>query len=259
MRPDRPIDGPAPARNASGAADLAQPEGDRGPLPVSSNANAAPSSSHAPSSLHAPGADNPTPQTQMPTNAAHLTQPIQLPSAAPHASASSAQTPPAAAMFAPATPIPFDRQFGQRLGGAIGAAMNAMTVKDGMLLLQISPDRLGKIEIAIDKGNDRMQITTDNEAVRGAIAQAHGRIEQELRAVGHRIGSIDVETRDSAANAQTGNNQAGAGQQRGDQNAAQQSPAPRSNSSARTTDRTGEHAAAQPSTGGRPSSNIFYA
>ncbi|MBH9538593.1 flagellar hook-length control protein FliK [Novosphingopyxis sp. YJ-S2-01] len=162
-------------------------------------------------------------------------------------------------IFTAPAPVPFDAQFGQRVSAAIGAAMNAMTVQDGTLMLQISPDRLGRIEIAIDRASERLHITTENESVRGAIAQAHSRIEQELRAAGQRIGTIDVATRDPSTGTGQGQSQnqaqAGTDQQRGQQNAAQQSfgrmgidgrrAAPEIDTSSRPN--------------GRPSSNILYA
>ena len=162
-------------------------------------------------------------------------------------------------IFTAPAPVPFDAQFGQRVSAAIGAAMNAMTVQDGTLMLQISPERLGRIEIAIDRASERLQITTENESVRGAIAQAHSRIEQELRAAGQRIGTIDVATRDASTGTGQGQNQnqpqAGTDQQRGQQNAAQQSFG--------RMGIDGRRAAPEIDTpsrpNGRPSSNILYA
>ncbi len=167
-----------------------------------------------------------------------------------HASAASGLSQPQAT---PAAFIPFDQQFGQHVAAAIGSAINAMSVKNGMLMLQVTPERLGRIEIEIDPAMDRLQITTESEAVRGAIAQAHGRIEQELRFAGQRITTIDVTARDTA----TGQSQHGPTDQHGSENAAQHSGSQRQNVRAALHERQGE-VSAQPDRP-RPSSNILYA
>ena len=237
---DQPVDSDHVARPMASALESRRFEAGRA-APVTGNSG---QSTTAPAMIQTVD----TASSQIHNFAGSLAQQIQ-----PQPSASAAP-----AMFAPAAPIPFDRQFGQRVGSAIGAAMNAMSVKDGMLLLQIAPERLGKIEIAIDRGSDRLQITTENEAVRGAIAQAHSRIEHELRTVGHRIGSIEVETRDAGTSGNAGQNQSGA-QQRGQDNAAQQSHQPRPDPRTLSLDHGGERAADTPRAKPRPSSNIFYA
>ncbi len=114
-----------------------------------------------------------------------------------------------------AATVPFDHNFGQRIGGAISAAMSAMSIKNGAIMLQITPEGFGKLEIALDHKMERLQITTENEAVRGAIAQAHGRIENELRQAGQRITTIDVATRDAAARHDGGGSEQRSGQSAG--------------------------------------------
>lgn len=100
--------------------------------------------------------------------------------------------------------LPLDQRFSDRLGAMVGAAMGNATLKDGMLRLQVTPDHLGPIEIEMDSSglSDRLQITVESEAVRQAVAQAQGRIEQELRQAGARLAGIDVALRDSGADAQ---------------------------------------------------------
>ena len=237
------VDGDATPRPIASPLDTARPES--GHAGQSSNGSAQTPVSTQPVQAPTPDAA-PSPIQNFDATLAHQIQPQANQAAGP-------------ALFTPSTPIPFDRQFGQRVGSAIGAAMNAMTVKDGMLLLKIAPERLGKIEIAIDRGSDRMQITTENEAVRGAIAQAHGRIEHELRGLGQRIGSIEVETRDASANGSASQSQTGAQQQRGQENAAQQSQQARPDARARSNDAADQRIPARPAPAGRAPSNIFYA
>lgn len=100
--------------------------------------------------------------------------------------------------------IPLDQRFGERLGAMVGTAMGNATLKDGMLRLQVTPDHLGPIEIEMDTSgaSERLQITVENEAVRQAIAQAHARIEQELRQAGAKLAGIDVALRDAGGDAQ---------------------------------------------------------
>lgn len=149
----------------------------------------------APAHSNAPTAPAPAPVLAVDTSA----QPVQN-----FAQVVAQQTAPAQASTATpqnlptAATVPFDHNFGQRIGGAISAAMSAMSIKNGAILLQITPEGFGKLEIALDRKMERLQITTENEAVRGAIAQAHGRIEHELRQAGQRITTIDVATRDGA-------------------------------------------------------------
>ncbi len=188
---------------------------------------------------------------------ANFTQQLTRSITAPGAAA------PATADYVQGPPIPFDQQFGPRVGSAISAAMNSMAVKDGTLLLQIAPEHLGKLEIAIDQGSDRLHITTENESVRSAIAQAHGRIEQELRSAGHRM-QVDVAARDSAATSQNGT--AGQQHQAGQSEANAQSQS-QSQGQARVGHRDSRSPGGQtndaplpgPAPGQRPSSNIHYA
>ncbi len=155
----------------------------------------------------------------------------------------------------PFASVPFDRRFGQRIGGAIGAAMNAITVKDGVMLLQITPERLGRVSIALDTTTERLHITAENEAVRGAIAQAHGRIEQDLRHAGQRLAAIEVESRDTRSDLSQGG-QNGA-QQRG-HNPAAQGPGRASGGARGDAPGHADRPAAAP-TRAAPAHNIFYA
>jgi hypothetical protein len=191
--------------------------------------------------------------TTQPDRFSAFTQQLTRSMAAPGAAAT------ATADYVQGAPIPFDQQFGPRVGSAISAAMNSMAVKDGTLLLQIAPDHLGKLEIAIDQASERLHITTENESVRSAIAQAHGRIEQELRSAGHRM-LVDVAARDSAATSQNGT--AGQQHQAGQSEANAQSQS-QSQGQARVGLRDSRSPGGQPNDaplpGQRPSSNIHYA
>ncbi|WP_156851863.1 flagellar hook-length control protein FliK [Novosphingopyxis baekryungensis] len=195
--------------------------------------------------------------TTQPDRFSAFTQQLTRSMAAPGAGAT------ATADYVQGPPIPFDQQFGPRVGSAISAAMNSMAVKDGTLLLQIAPEHLGKLEIAIDQGSERLHITTENESVRSAIAQAHGRIEQELRSAGHRM-LVEVAARDSAATSQNGT--AGQQHQAGQSEANAQSQS-QSQGQARVGHRDPRSPGGQPNDaplpgqapGQRPSSNIHYA
>ena len=195
--------------------------------------------------------------TTQPDRFSAFTQQLTRSMAAPGAAS------PATADYVQGPPIPFDQQFGPRVGSAISAAMNSMAVKDGTLLLQIAPDHLGKLEIAIDQASERLHITTENESVRSAIAQAHGRIEQELRSAGHRM-QVDVAARDNAATSQNGT--AGQQHQAGQSEANAQSQS-QSQGQARVGHRDPRSPGGQPNDaplpgqapGQRPSSNIHYA
>ncbi len=150
----------------------------------------------APAHSNAPTASAPAPFPAADTSA----QPVQNFAQVVAQQAAPAQAGTATPTNLPtAATVPFDHNFGQRIGGAISAAMSAMSIKNGAILLQITPEGFGKLEIALDHKMERLQITTENEAVRSAIAQAHGRIEHELRQAGQRITTIDVATRDAAA------------------------------------------------------------
>ena len=195
--------------------------------------------------------------TTQPDRFSAFTQQLTRSMAAPGAAAT------ATADYVQGPPIPFDQQFGPRVGSAISAAMNSMAVKDGTLLLQIAPDHLGKLEIAIDQASERLHITTENESVRSAIAQAHGRIEQELRSAGHRM-QVDVAARDSAATSQNGT---AAQQHQAGQSEANAQSQSQSQGQARVGHRDPRSPGGQPNDaplpgqapGQRPSSNIHYA
>lgn len=176
--PETPAAYRTPATNFAAA--LQRSIGDKS-APAQSNAPTAP----APAPMLTADSVAPTPQT--------FAQVVAQQSAPAQAAT------PAQPNLPTAATVPFDHSFGQRIGGAISAAMTAMAVKNGAILLQITPERFGRVEIEIDRRMERLQITTENEAVRGAIAQANGRIEHEMRQAGQRITTIDVATRDGAA------------------------------------------------------------
>ncbi|WP_161595981.1 flagellar hook-length control protein FliK [Flavisphingopyxis soli] len=215
----------------------------------------------APAHSNAPVAAAPAPVLAADTSAQpvqNFTQVVAQQTAPAQAGTPTPQNLPTAAT------VPFDHNFGQRIGGAISAAMSAMSIKNGAILLQITPEGFGKLEIALDHKMERLQITTENEAVRGAIAQAHGRIEHELRQAGQRITTIDVATRDAAARHDGSGSEQRSGQSAGHSTGHDGRGSNAQQSASTRHDQRGFSAnhgiPARPESGlSNPASNVFYA
>ncbi|MEM1132567.1 MAG: flagellar hook-length control protein FliK [Pseudomonadota bacterium] len=88
------------------------------------------------------------------------------------------------------TPIAFDNQFADRIAQEV--AMISKT--DRGISLQVTPERLGTINIEIMQGpnGDTVRMTAEDADVRQIIMQAQARIEQEMRQAGQKLGSFEV-------------------------------------------------------------------
>ncbi|WOE74770.1 flagellar hook-length control protein FliK [Alterisphingorhabdus coralli] len=103
------------------------------------------------------------------------------------------------------TPIAFDNRFADRIAQEV--AMISKT--DRGISLQVTPERLGTINIEIMQGanGDTVRMTAEDADVRQIIAQAQSRIEQEMRQAGQKLSSFEVaggDVSDSAAQQQFG-------------------------------------------------------
>lgn len=118
----------------------------------------------------------------------------------------------------PHVPINFDGSFVDTMSDHL-----ALTAQSGGIMrLQINPEHLGRIDIAMMAGADSNSITlvTEHDRVRETLQAAQTRLEHDMRQAGHKPVEVSVELRQ--------NNQSGSGASQQQQSGQQGAPADQS-------------------------------